>query len=69
MATLAEAFPVATLDIPSSVETTPPDEEVARRVLKIRASWDLNERLRRREMAEERFEALLEALQCDTDAA
>jgi hypothetical protein len=38
------------------------DAEIARRVLEIRSSWDLNERIARRAEADRRFNELLDAL-------
>lgn len=53
----------------SQNETAPSDIEIAARVLAIRSSWDVNERLQRRRAADERFENLLDALQLTESAA
>lgn len=49
-------------------ECGPSAEEVQRRVMEIRASWDLKERIARRREARDRFENLVEAL-CGGHAA
>lgn len=49
-------------------ETPVSDIEISRRVLKIRASWSLGERLRRRREAETRFADLVAALGVDCAA-
>lgn len=46
-------------------ETAVSDIEISRRVMKIRSSWTLGERLRRRREAESRFADLLAALTAD----
>ena len=46
-------------------ETTVSDVEVSRRVLQIRSSWSIAERIRRRHEAERRFEDLMNALYAD----
>ncbi|QDS92538.1 hypothetical protein FF011L_12850 [Roseimaritima multifibrata] len=53
----------------SQNETVLSDIEIAARVLAIRSSWDVNERLQRRRAADERFENLLDALQLTESAA
>jgi hypothetical protein len=48
---------------PQSVNDQEPNEkEIERRILAVRSSWDVNERLLRRHAAEERFERLVEHL-------
>ena len=49
-------------------ESGPSPAEVHRRVMEIRASWDVQERLARRREARDRFEHLVEAL-CGGHAA
>lgn len=46
----------------SQIETPVSDREILRRVHEIRSSWDVSERLRRREEADRRFEVLLDTL-------
>ena len=43
-------------------EGFPSDQEISLRVLRIRSRWTPSERLRRRQMAEQRFADLLSAL-------
>lgn len=43
-------------------ENVPSADEIARRVLAIRASWDLNERISRRRVGEKRLSELLNLL-------
>lgn len=40
-------------------ETLPSDLEISKRVLRIRSSWSVSERIRRRREAEQRFADLL----------
>lgn len=47
----------------SQIEKPPSAEEIARRVLAIRASWDLQERITRRRVGEKRLSELLSLLQ------
>ncbi len=46
----------------TQIETLPSDCEISRRVLHIRSRWTPNERVRRRQMAEDRFADLLTAM-------
>lgn len=50
-------------------ETTLSDVEILRRVRNIRSGWSVSERIERRQVANERFASLLEALELDTQAA
>ncbi len=43
-------------------ETLPSDPEISRRVLRIRSSWSVSERIRRRHEAEQRFVDLMDKL-------
>jgi hypothetical protein len=43
-------------------DALPSDQEISLRVLRIRSRWSPSERLRRRQMAEQRFADLLSAL-------
>ncbi len=69
MLTATDHTPVAVSNFVSHNETAPSDAEIASRVLAIRSSWDVNERLARRRAAEQRFEKLLDALQAEVHAA
>lgn len=60
---------VAMSNTVSHNETLPTDAEIASRVLAIRSSWDVRERMQRRRIANERFEKLLDVLQRDNYAA
>ena len=44
------------------IETLPSDLEISRRVLQIRSSWTVGERVRRRREAEQRFADLVDNL-------
>ncbi|QDT02816.1 hypothetical protein K227x_11940 [Rubripirellula lacrimiformis] len=46
----------------AQIETLPSDAEISRRVLQIRSSWSLSERVERRHEADRRFETLIEQL-------
>lgn len=59
---------VAEMNTASQNETLPSDIEISRRVMAIRSSWTVNERIERRRVADERFENLLDAL-CLAEAA
>lgn len=59
---------VAEMNTASQNETLPSDVEISRRVMAIRSSWTVNERIERRRAADERFENLLDAL-CLAEAA
>lgn len=59
---------VAEMNTVSQNETLPSDIEISRRVMAIRSSWTVNERIERRRAADERFENLLDAL-CLAEAA
>ena len=43
----------------TAVDTLPSDEEISRRVLRIRSSWSAEERMQRRREAEMRFADLI----------
>ena len=60
---------VALSNAASQNETYLSDAEIASRVLAIRSSWDISERIQRRRVATERFEKLLDVLQNATHAA
>ena len=47
------------IDAVTAVETLPSDEEISRRVLRIRSGWTVEERIRRRHEAEMRFADLV----------
>lgn len=49
-------------------ETLPSDAEISRRVMRIRSGWSVDERVRRRREAEERFADLMDKLVGDTAA-
>ncbi len=46
----------------AQIETLPSDLEISQRVLRIRSSWSISERIRRRHEAEQRFADLLDQL-------
>jgi hypothetical protein len=50
------------LDEGASGQDVPSQEEIERRILAVRSSWGLQERILRRHAAEERFERLVETL-------
>lgn len=52
----------------AQIETLPSDTEISARVLQIRQSWDLNERIERRDEAERRFSDLINTLTGSTAA-
>ncbi|SMP39102.1 hypothetical protein SAMN06265222_101250 [Neorhodopirellula lusitana] len=54
---------------PAQNETLLSDVEILRRVRKIRSNWSVSERIERRQVANERFVDLLEALELDSHAA
>lgn len=54
---------VSNLSPMSHDETVPNAEEIARRVLAIRAGWDLRERISRRRVGQKRLNELLNLLQ------
>lgn len=60
---------VSTLTDAAQNETTLSDVEILRRVRDIRSGWTASERRERRQVAGERFAALLQALELDTHAA
>jgi len=60
---------VSNIIAPSQNETAPSDVEILRRVCKIRSSWSVAERIERRQVANERFASLIEALELDSHAA
>jgi hypothetical protein len=60
---------VSTLTASAQNETALSDIEILRRVCKIRSGWSASERIERRQVADERFASLLQALELDTHAA
>ncbi|MCC9657277.1 hypothetical protein [Rhodopirellula halodulae] len=70
---LTETMPavenVSMVSAVSQNETLPSDAEITRRVMKIRSSWSVAERLRRRREANTRFADLLDALTTEHTAA
>jgi len=70
---LTETMPslenVSMISTASQNETAPSDAEITRRVMRIRSSWSVAERLRRRREADDRFADLLDALSAEHTAA
>lgn len=60
---------VSNIIAPAQNETALTDVEILRRVRKIRSGWSVSERIERRQVANERFASLLDALELDTHAA
>ena len=60
---------VSNIIAPAQNETMLSDVEILRRVRKIRSGWSVSERIERRQVANERFASLLEALELETHAA
>lgn len=60
---------VSNIIAPAQNETMLSDVEILRRVRKIRSAWSVSERIERRQVANERFASLLEALELETHAA
>lgn len=53
---------ISKINAQTQIETLPSDAEISRRVLQIRSSWSIRERIQRRHEAENRFADLLEKL-------
>ncbi len=62
MLTTTDAPSVSESHFAAQNETVPTDREISRRVLRIRAGWSVDERLRRRREAERRFVDLMTVL-------
>ena len=48
--------------VTTACNAAPTSKEITRRMLEVRASWNVQERIRRRHEARERFEELLSSL-------
>lgn len=60
---LTSSAPETTLTVlVDNKEGTPSPKEISRRILEVRASWDVKERVRRRHQARARFSELMSNL-------
>ena len=64
MLTLTFEQPTNESPVVSAYENLPTYAEISRRVLLIRSKWSIQERIRRRNEAERRFEELVDTLMC-----